>query len=396
MNDAGRIGFVTRGEYNNTETYDFLDVVYYGNSSYVAKKLTVGNTPADNNEYWQALAKVPVSAVLGVKGNAESTYRTGNVNFTAANVGAVAKSGDTMTGELTANGGIKYAGRNNYIAYPDDGYLDTPNDHTNNLGFLRVTLPVSWTTTMLKFVVSIYDYFTGETTDYHLSGYTYGVGNTWISCTATCVGKAGAHHSNLPVSFGHDGTNCAITIGNANTSWHYPIVKVHDILLGRFESDFSKWKTGWNISVNTSPLPTVNVTVENTHVAYGGISSSCTGNATSATKATQDGNGKVIANTYAKKEWTEEPSIAPGETNAYRNGSGVVDMSIMPCNYSSELFLYNTFFIPNPYERCGEGRSGMYLYLDKEQTECIYMRRGSSAIVFDNNTSNTLRIFTKS
>ena len=98
MNDAGRIGFVTRGEYNNTETYNFLDVVYYGNSSYVAKKLTVGNTPADNNEYWQALAKIPVSSVLGVKGNAESTYRTGNVNLTAANVGAVAKSGDTMTG----------------------------------------------------------------------------------------------------------------------------------------------------------------------------------------------------------------------------------------------------------------------------------------------------------
>ena len=63
MNDAGRIGFLIRGEYNNTETYDFLDVVYYGNSSYVAKKLTVGNPPADNNEYWQALAKVPGSTV---------------------------------------------------------------------------------------------------------------------------------------------------------------------------------------------------------------------------------------------------------------------------------------------------------------------------------------------
>ena len=104
MNDAGRIGFVTRGEYNNTETYDFLDVVYYGNSSYVAKKLTVGNTPADNNEYWQALAKVPVSAVLGVKGNAESTYRTGNINITPENIGAAKQS---IYGNTTVSFGRK-------------------------------------------------------------------------------------------------------------------------------------------------------------------------------------------------------------------------------------------------------------------------------------------------
>ena len=104
MNDAGRIGFVTRGEYNNTETYDFLDVVYYGNSSYVAKKLTVGNTPADNNEYWQALAKVPVSAVLGVKGNAESAYRTGNVNLTPENIGAAKQS---IYGNTTVSFGRK-------------------------------------------------------------------------------------------------------------------------------------------------------------------------------------------------------------------------------------------------------------------------------------------------
>ena len=105
MNDAGRIGFLISGEYNNTETYDFLDVVYYGNSSYVAKKLTVGNPPADNNEYWQALAKVPGSTVLGVKGNAETTYRTANVNLTAANIGLgnVNNTADSTKNVATAN-----------------------------------------------------------------------------------------------------------------------------------------------------------------------------------------------------------------------------------------------------------------------------------------------------
>lgn len=56
MNDAGRIGFVIKGEYSTDETYDFLDVVYYKGDSYVAKKLTTGNTPQKSDEYWQILA----------------------------------------------------------------------------------------------------------------------------------------------------------------------------------------------------------------------------------------------------------------------------------------------------------------------------------------------------
>ena len=41
------------------------------------------------------------SAVSGVKGNAESSYRTGNVNLTAANIGAIPTTGGTATGCLT-------------------------------------------------------------------------------------------------------------------------------------------------------------------------------------------------------------------------------------------------------------------------------------------------------
>lgn len=41
-----------------------------------------------------------VNTITGVKGDGESSYRTGNVNLTPADVGAVAKTGDTMTGNL--------------------------------------------------------------------------------------------------------------------------------------------------------------------------------------------------------------------------------------------------------------------------------------------------------
>lgn len=55
MNDAGRIGIVIKGDYSNTETYDFLDIAYYNGATYIAKKLTVGNTP-DNTEFWHIFA----------------------------------------------------------------------------------------------------------------------------------------------------------------------------------------------------------------------------------------------------------------------------------------------------------------------------------------------------
>ncbi len=57
MGDAGKAMPVPRGQYSDTETYDYLDFVYSGDASYIAKKLTTGNPPAEDNEYWQLLAR---------------------------------------------------------------------------------------------------------------------------------------------------------------------------------------------------------------------------------------------------------------------------------------------------------------------------------------------------
>ena len=59
------------------------------------------NTTDNTLWYCTSGGSVRLDKVTGVKGNAESSYRTGNVNLTPANVGAVAKSGDTMTGNLS-------------------------------------------------------------------------------------------------------------------------------------------------------------------------------------------------------------------------------------------------------------------------------------------------------
>lgn len=76
-----------------------------------------GNTiPAGANVYktedgkWDVLAGTPVT---GVKGNAESRYRRGNVNITAENVGAVPVGGNAGSADRAAR-----LGRNGNAGYP--------------------------------------------------------------------------------------------------------------------------------------------------------------------------------------------------------------------------------------------------------------------------------------
>lgn len=90
MNNAGRIGFDIKGDYSPTVTYDFLDVVFYQKSSYVAKKLTVGNTPARSDEYWQILAE------------AEGITADGDISETTVTFTEAANRENVASGETSA------------------------------------------------------------------------------------------------------------------------------------------------------------------------------------------------------------------------------------------------------------------------------------------------------
>lgn len=258
------------------------------------------------------------------------------------------------------------SGKTGYISYPSDAYYQVPQSSVT--GYLKITLPVSWTNTFVKFTVSIFNMGTNESCDYHIAGYNFVSTPTWSNCMAVCVGKADRVHTNLPVRFGHDGTKCVICIGEASTAWTYPVVQVHDVIMGYYKNDFETWKSGWNVAFGTGLPATVSTTISNTHVAYGGVASSCTGNAATttklatartirtnlastsaasfdgsanitpgvsgvlpianggtgntagnaptATKATNDGNGNNIANTYetkAKNKWEKFKDIIYGQ-----------------------------------------------------------------------------------
>lgn len=99
--NAGGVRFYDIGgtsEYNFTLTKDVKNTVTNitrSGTTFTATRLdgtTFTFTQQDNN------------SVTGVKGNAESAYRTGNINLTPANIGALALTGGTLTGTITLAG----------------------------------------------------------------------------------------------------------------------------------------------------------------------------------------------------------------------------------------------------------------------------------------------------
>lgn len=52
----------------------------------------------------EIVTQITKGSVIGVKGSTETTYRTGNVNLTPENIGALPTSGGTVTGNLTVAG----------------------------------------------------------------------------------------------------------------------------------------------------------------------------------------------------------------------------------------------------------------------------------------------------
>ena len=69
--DLGKVGMVTKGDWNSSATYEVLDVVSYQDGLYVAKQAVPANTLPTNTTYWQP----------GVKTKAAiARYRIGNGN----------------------------------------------------------------------------------------------------------------------------------------------------------------------------------------------------------------------------------------------------------------------------------------------------------------------------
>lgn len=194
--------------------------------------------------------KVDSSYALKVQGN---SFYNGKVYFANNTTYYINESADA---NLRAVG----TGDNTYIAFPQGGgYRTTTSTAT---GYLKITLPKTWSNTMMSFKVTIYEFQNNLSCTYYLSGYNYNNGGgKWVNVSAYSLSKSDSRTiSNRAVRFGHDGSKCAIYIGESNSSWNYPQVQISDITVGYSTYDYVHWASGWSVGFTTT-LGTITSTI---------------------------------------------------------------------------------------------------------------------------------------
>ena len=189
------------------------------------------------------------------------TNAAGNLQFVTSStrLGTITTSG---TFELSGGGIGSSSDSVAKVLYPKGA---TYTEGTNNVtGAIKITLPQSWTNTMMKMHVSIFDYSSNESFDLILAGYNYtGSGGYWVNCSSQAIGSPNVDRS-FNIRYGHDGTKCCIFIGETTSTWNYPKVVVTKFIAGHSNNEFHKWDDGWDITRETSLASNIDVT----QVAY--------------------------------------------------------------------------------------------------------------------------------
>lgn len=152
-------------------------------------------------------------------------------------------TGGTMTGALTREMLAGSAGIAVY-RHPQGAVY---NGGASVTGTLKITLPVSWTDTMLRIKLVGYTYQAdGATAAFEIviGGYNYSSSGQWLNTSACSMG---AQPFGYNVRFGHDGTKCCILLGITSLNLPYPKIIVEEIQTGFGGADLA-WGSGWSIS----------------------------------------------------------------------------------------------------------------------------------------------------
>ena len=201
---AGNIRGVFGAEGGNMNTW--INGYGYSNSSWRAPVFY----DSDNTGYYGDFASTSQLNYAVI----QNTIDASGTRFTSPQGGAYTSSSGTVTGAFKIR---MPAGRNN-------------------------------SSTMLQFGVKVYEYSTGRTYEFRISGYNYGGGN-WYNIAATQLtdGDRGA----FTIRWGYDGTSDCVWIGETNTSWSYPQVFVTDVQTG-YSGLSNDWGSDWSVSLVTA------------------------------------------------------------------------------------------------------------------------------------------------
>ena len=174
------------------------------------------------------------------------TSSIGHLFITAGTSNALLISGE---GNTRTYGGISND-NSSTILIPEGARYTT--SASSVAGAIKIALPTARykSNTMMTFKVVIYEYGTGQTYEFRISGYNYSDTNaTWYNVSAVEVTDGGPRHT---VRFGQDGSRQCVWIGETSATWSYPQVHVTDFTGGYSGLSLDGWADGWSISFVSS------------------------------------------------------------------------------------------------------------------------------------------------
>ena len=119
-------------------------------------------------------------------------------------------------------------------------------------GAIKITLPKSWSSNLMSFDLSVTQadgLIDSNSFTLKICGKNNNSNDSWENVSAQVISSTTSKDFN--VRFGHDGSKCAIYIGELNSSWANPIINLYNFVASYNESSSSHedWSQGWIISI---------------------------------------------------------------------------------------------------------------------------------------------------
>lgn len=128
------------------------------------------------------------------------------------------------------------------------------NSNSAITGTLKITLPKSWSNTMMSIKIFGYDYSSATGAwDIIVGGYNYLPTTRWYNYSASLRGNAPFSQ----VRLAYDGTHNVILLGDLSTVWRYPKISISDFMGGY--SNYTGWGSGWSISIISDEAGITNI-----------------------------------------------------------------------------------------------------------------------------------------